>query len=85
MALATTLAWIPFVQPAPGASAWWWLLVLPLSLFVSMTWKAVRLPTLDGYWKAVSRMGSQIILGMIGLFVALALVIRVLVPLLPAE
>jgi hypothetical protein len=79
------LAWIPLLQPAPGAATWWWLLVLPLSLFVSMAWKAVRLTELDGYWSAVLRMSAQIIAGMIGLFVVLAIVVRVLVPLIPGD
>ncbi|MBL9141127.1 MAG: hypothetical protein JNK53_04615 [Phycisphaerae bacterium] len=83
--MTVCLAWIPFLQPAPGAPSWWWLLVLPLTLFVSMAWKAVRLDKLDRYWPAVFRMGSQVILGMIGLFVALAIVIRVIVPLIPGD
>lgn len=79
------LAWIPFLQPAPGVSSWWWLLVLPLSLFLSMGWKAVRVETFDGYWAAVLRMSAQIVLGMIGMFVALALLVRVVLPIIPAE
>lgn len=59
--------------------------MLPLSVFVSMAWKAVRLTELQGYWPAVLRMSAQIILGMIGLFVALAIVVRVLVPLIPGD
>ncbi len=79
------LAWTPFLQPAPGVPSWWWLLVLPLSLFVSMAWKAVRQQDLVGYWPAVARMSAQIVVGMIGLFVALAIVVRVIVPIIPAE
>lgn len=79
------LAWIPFLQPAPGVPSWWWLLVLPLSLFVSMAWKAVRQQDLAGYWPAVARMSAQIVVGMIGLFVALAIVVRVIVPIIPSE
>ena len=79
------LAWIPFLQPAPGVSSWWWLLVLPLSVFLSMGWKAVRVENFDGYWVAVLRMAAQIILGMIGMFVALALLVRVVRPIIPAE
>ena len=75
------LAWIPFLQPAPGVPSWWWLLVLPLSLFVSMAWKAVRQQDLAGYCKlekSVRRIR-------IGLFVALAIVVRVIVPIIPSE
>ncbi len=79
------LAWIPFVQPAPHAATWWWVLVLPLSLFISMAWKAVRLEKLDGYWRAVLKMSTQIVVGMVALFVALALLVRVIVPMLPVN
>ena len=79
------LAWTPFLQPAPGVASWWWLLVLPLSLFVSMAWKAVRQQDLAAYWPAVARMSAQIVVGMIGLFVALAIVVRVIVPIIPSE
>jgi hypothetical protein len=80
-----TLAWIPFLQPAPGVPSWWWLLVVPLSLFLSMGWKAVRVETFDGYWTVVGRMAAQIVLGMIGMFVALAVLVRVVLPVIPAE
>lgn len=83
--MPATLAWIPLLQPAPGAAVWWWLLVLPLSLCVSMAWKAVRLESLDHYWQAVARMGAQIIGGMISLFVVLAVVVRFIVPLIPGN
>jgi phosphatidylglycerophosphate synthase len=79
------LAWIPFVQPAPGASSWWWALVVPFSLFISMAWRSVRQKDLSRYWPAVARMSAQIVVGMIGLFVFLALIVRVVVPIIPAE
>ncbi|NBQ14645.1 MAG: hypothetical protein EBU31_08565 [Proteobacteria bacterium] len=79
------LAWIPFIQPAPGASSWWWALVIPLSLFISMAWRSVRQQDLSRYWLSVARMSAQIVVGMIGLFVFLALIVRVVVPIIPAE
>lgn len=79
------LAWIPFLQPAPHASAWWWLLVLPLSFFMSMAWKAIRTEDFRGYWPSVARMSAQMVLGMVALFAVLAIVVRVVVPLIPAE
>lgn len=79
------LAWIPFLQPAPHASQWWWLLVFPLSFFMAMAWKAMRTEDFAGYWPSVIRMAAQVVLGMLGLFLTLALVVRVVVPLIPAE
>ena len=42
------LAWIPFLQPAPSVSSYWWALVFPLSIGVSMAWRAVRQKDLHG-------------------------------------
>jgi hypothetical protein len=79
------LAWIPFIQPAPGMSSWWPALVIPLSLCISMAWRSVRQQDLSRYWLSVARMSAQIVVGMIGLFVFLALIVRVVVPIIPAE
>ena len=78
-------SWTPFLGPAPGVPSWWWLLVLPLSLFVSMSWKAVSQDDLAGYWPSVARMASRVVVGMIAMFTALAFVVRVIVPIIPAE
>ena len=78
-------SWIPFIGPAPGVARWWWLLVVPMAFLISMAWKAVRQDDLGGYWKAVARMGTQVVLGMIGLFAFMAFFLRVIVPMMPAE
>lgn len=78
-------AWIPFLGPAPGVATWWWLLVFPLAVFVSMAWKSVRQEGLAGYWPAVAKMSAQVVLGMVAMFAVLAFVVRVIVPLIPAE
>ena len=79
------LAWIPILGPAPGAAGWWWVLVFPLALFVSMAWKAVRQDDLAHYWPSVARMASQIVMGMVAMFALLAFVVGVIVPIIPAE
>lgn len=79
------LAWIPFLQPAPGMSSWWPALVVPLSLCISMAWRSVRQKDLSRYWPAVARMSAQIVVGMVALFVALAVIVRVVVPIIPVE
>lgn len=81
----TTLAWMPFVQPLPGVIHWWWLLVMPMVAGVSVVWKAVRLRSLDRFWREVGFMTAQILLGMIALSAGLMLLVRVVLPMLPAD
>jgi len=80
-----TLAWIPFVQPLPGVIAWWWLWILPMLAGVSVTWKAIRLTSLQSYWRDVAVMFGQLLIGMIALAAGLMLLVRVVLPLLPVE
>jgi hypothetical protein len=54
----------PFLDPV-GLGEWWWLLLVPLSLGVSIVYKAVRVPTMDRYWRDVIVMTVQIIVSMI--------------------
>jgi hypothetical protein len=52
---------------------------------VSVTWKAIRLRTLDRYWPEVFRMSGQLLVGMAALAAGLMLLVRVVLPLLPAD
>jgi hypothetical protein len=81
----STLAWTPFVQPVTAAVHWWWVLLLPMVVGISITWKAIRLRTLDGYWRQVWFMSGQLLAGMVALAAGLMLLVRVVVPLLPAD
>jgi hypothetical protein len=83
--VAQVLAWTPFLQPAPGAQNWWWLLVIPTALGVSMAYKAIRVHNLADWPKAVAKMSLQIIAAMVGIAVGLYLLVIVLLPMLPAE
>lgn len=82
---SASLAWIPFISPLPPPGAMWYLLAVPLVFGVSMIWKAVRLPSLERYWLAVIVMTFQVLIGMMALGVALLLLVRGIVPLLPVE
>ena len=72
-------AWRPFLDPI-DAHEWWYLLLVPMSFFISIAYKAVRLQTLDGFWKAVVIMTIQIILGMLALAAAFYLLVQVYIP-----
>jgi hypothetical protein len=63
-AVVTTLAWRPFLDPINIHELWWALLV-PMALGVSVVYKAVRVKTMDHYWREVVIMTAQIVLAMI--------------------
>ena len=46
-----TLAYIPFLMPINALQEWWYLLLLPLAFGISMIYKALRMPTLERYWR----------------------------------
>lgn len=79
------LAWTPFLQPAPGADRWWWLLVVPMALGVSMAYKAIRVKDLATYPRGVARMAFQIVALVVGFAVGLHVLVIYLLPMLPAE
>jgi hypothetical protein len=83
--MTSILAWTPFLQPAPAVQHWWWLLVIPLALGVSMAYKAIRVKNLADWPKAVLSMAVQIVAAMIAIAVGLYLLVIVLLPVLPAE
>jgi len=60
------LPWLPFRDPV-DLHAWWWVMILPLSIGIAVVYKAVRMRDLGGwgaYWRQVALMTVQIILGM---------------------
>lgn len=89
MTAATTmsalLAHMPFIEPFPLAHRYWWLLIVPVAIGVSMAWKAVRLKSLEEYWRHVASMSVQVVLGVAGIAVGLYVLIIVVLPRLPAE
>jgi hypothetical protein len=83
--MSAVLAYVPFLDPLPGVNQWWYLLLIPLALGISITYKAVRLPTLASFWRHVAVMTTQIVLAMIALAVFMVVLVQVLIPLTPAE
>ncbi|MCI0674362.1 MAG: hypothetical protein L0Y42_01145 [Phycisphaerales bacterium] len=79
------LAYIPFIHPINLFHDWWYLLLIPLAFGISVIYKALRLPKLDGFWQQVGVMTAQIVLAMIALAVFLLLIVVVVIPLIPAE
>jgi len=62
----------PFIDPL-DVHGTWWLTIIPLALFLSIAYKAVRAPSVEGiaFWRSVAILAVQIILGMVALAAAL--------------
>ena len=58
------LPYRPFIDPL-DLRGWWWVLLFPMALGVAVVYKAVRLHTLERYWRQVGLMTLQIVLGMV--------------------
>ena len=83
--MSALVAYIPFLTPISFLHEWWYLLILPLSFGISMIYKALRMDDLGRFWREVSIMTLQIIMGMIGLALVLLLLVEVIIPALPAD
>jgi hypothetical protein len=79
------LAYIPFLDPLDVFHDWWFLLVIPLSFGISIIYKAMRMACLDGYWRQVAVMTTQIVLAMIAGAILLMLFVELVIPLVPVE
>jgi putative Mn2+ efflux pump MntP len=78
------LAWIPFIEPMPSIDSWWPALLIPLTIGISMIYKALKLPTLEKYVQNVLVMTAQIVGSMILLAVGLYVVVQIMIPMIPA-
>lgn len=79
------LAWRPFLDPLPSAMHdYWWLLLIPLAFLIAWSYKAVRLATVEPivthFFPRVFAMTAQIILGVVGIGLAMYLFIEVVAP-----
>jgi len=79
------LAYIPFLDPISVFHDWWFLLLIPLAFGISVIYKAMRMPNLDGIWRQVAVMSTQIVLAMIAGAILLTIFIRLIIPLIPVE
>jgi hypothetical protein len=74
-----TLAYRPFLDPLE-LHAYWYLLLLPMALFLSLAYKAVRVEDLRDLPKQVLAMSAQIVLGMVALGFATYLFVQYVAP-----
>ena len=79
------LAYIPFVDPINFFHEWWYLLIVPLAWGISVIYKALRLSTLERFWRHTFIMTAQIVLAMLGLAIGLVVLVVWIVPLMNVE
>ena len=79
------LAYVPFLDPINLFHDWWYLLLIPLSFGISVIYRALKVPNLDRYWRAVFTMTAQITLAMVALGVGLVVLVVVILPWLPVS
>jgi hypothetical protein len=77
------LAYTPFIDPI-NAHKWWYLLLIPVALLVSIAYKAVRVESMKDYPKEVAVMTVQIVVVMMLLGVASFLFVEKVLPLIAA-
>lgn len=75
------LAYTPFLDPI-DAHRWWFLLLIPMAIGVSVVYKAVRMVSLERYWRHVASMTTGIIMGIILLGAAMYVLIEWVMPLI---
>lgn len=85
LAAIATLAWQPFLQPAPAVDRWWWLLVIPMAIGVSLAYKSTRTADLARLPREALRMSVHIVGAIAGIALFLYLLVIVLLPHLPVE
>jgi|TARA_R110000782_G_scaffold53205_11_gene113450 NAD/NADP transhydrogenase beta subunit len=71
----------PFIDPSQAHDTWY-LLIVPMVIFVAIGYKAVRTKDMTGYWREVLVLVLQVLGGMAALAVVFMVVVNVLVPLL---
>ena len=76
-----TLAYRPFID-ALSIHDQWYLLIIPMVVFVAIGYKAVRVSEMKGYWRNVFAFVVQVLGVMAVLAIAFTIVITVLVPML---
>jgi hypothetical protein len=79
------VAYVPFLDPINLFHDWWFLLLIPLSFGISVIYRALKVPNLDRYWRAVLTMTAQITLAMVALGIGLVVLVVLILPWLPVS
>jgi len=79
-------SWRPFIDPLdvalPALQLYWFVLLIPVSVFVSIAYKAVRVRDVGDIPRAAGIMSVQIIAAMIALGIASYLLVQIVIPMI---
>ncbi|MSR44297.1 MAG: hypothetical protein EXS15_02935 [Phycisphaerales bacterium] len=75
-------AWIPLLEPIGDLGSYWWLLMLPLVLGISIAYRATHDESLDRFWYRVFMFTTKSIIAMGSLAAALYLFVYLVIPML---
>ncbi|HIA72224.1 MAG TPA: hypothetical protein EYO01_05965 [Phycisphaerales bacterium] len=76
------LAWTPFLEPMNAMQSVWYLLLLPMVFGISVVYRALREKQYATYWRSVAIMSGQVVIGIVGIAVALGFFVQIVIPLL---
>ncbi|MAB84074.1 MAG: hypothetical protein CMJ24_11680 [Phycisphaerae bacterium] len=76
------IAWIPFAGPLNSMQSIWYVLLVPLTFGIAVAYKAMRVSSLENYWRQVLLMTTQVTVGIVALGILLILFVKYLVPIL---
>jgi hypothetical protein len=74
------IAWTPFLEPMNAMQSWWYLLLVPLVFGIAVIYRALREQTYTRYWQSVCIMTLQIVLGIVGIAIALGVFVQFVIP-----
>ena len=77
-----TLAWTPFLEPMNAVQSIWYVLLIPLVFGISVVYRALRENQYATYWRSVAIMTGQVVIGIVGIALALGIFVQVVIPIL---
>ena len=76
------IAWIPFLEPMNAMQPWWYVLLIPMAFGISVVYRALRESSYATYWRSVSIMTGQIVVGICAIAVAIGIFVQLIIPVL---
>ncbi|MBC8201367.1 MAG: hypothetical protein H8E86_04905 [Planctomycetes bacterium] len=76
------IAWTPFLEPMNAMQSWWYLLLVPLVFGIAVIYRALREKSFARYWQSVCIMTLQVVLGILGIAVALGVFVQFVIPII---